>query len=265
MDPSNCEKNYKNEQFAIYEKNTTFMYRPPEMCDTFSNYKVTEKVDIWMLGCIFYTLMYKKHPFFEAQKLTIINTQYFTPEINYPDKLLDFMRLMLTPNPEKRPDIKMVIQIIQNWENINKIDLPKDVLELKAKHLENNRKSNKFNELLSEEEIMSIQKKIKEEEEKKRKKNPYKYKEDNNDINEIFGDFADNTETKINAQQSAPNQSKIIQKQSNQQEGFDPFNNNAILNSNKNNDNNWMIYFGDNSNNNNNSHKSNVPSKNKKR
>jgi AP2-associated kinase len=94
------------------------------MCDTFSNYKVNEKVDIWMLGCILYTLIYKKHPFFEAQKLTIINTQYFTPDTTYSEKIIDFVRLMMTPNPDKRPDIKKVIQIIQNWDTINKIELP---------------------------------------------------------------------------------------------------------------------------------------------
>ncbi len=93
------------------------------MCDQYSKYKVTEKVDIWMLGCILYTLIYKKHPFSEAQKLAIINAHYFTPDTSYQEKLLDFMRLLLTPNPEKRPDIRKVIQIIQNWDNIIKFEL----------------------------------------------------------------------------------------------------------------------------------------------
>jgi AP2-associated kinase len=93
------------------------------MCDHYSKYKVNEKVDIWMLGCILYTLIYKKHPFADAQKLAIINAHYFTPDTSYNEKLLDFMRLLLTPNPEKRPDIRKVIQIIQNWDNINKIEL----------------------------------------------------------------------------------------------------------------------------------------------
>lgn len=99
------------------------MYRPPEMCDQYCKYKVNEKVDIWMLGCILYTLMYKKQPFADAQKLAIINAHYYTPEIQYSEKLLDFMRLMLTPNPEKRPDIKKVIQIVQNWDSISRIEL----------------------------------------------------------------------------------------------------------------------------------------------
>lgn len=93
------------------------------MCDQSCNHKVNEKVDIWMLGCIFYTLIYKRHPFCDAQRLTIINAQYFTPDNNYKEKLMDFMRLLLTPNPDKRPDIRKVIDIIKNWDNINKIEL----------------------------------------------------------------------------------------------------------------------------------------------
>ena len=76
-----------------------------------------------MLGCILYTLIYKKHPFADTQKLAIINAHYYTPEIAYSEKLLDFMRLLLTPNPEKRPDIKKVVQMIQNYSNIIKIEL----------------------------------------------------------------------------------------------------------------------------------------------
>ena len=39
------------------------MYRPPEMLDEYLKYKVDLKVDIWMLGCILYTLCFAKHPF----------------------------------------------------------------------------------------------------------------------------------------------------------------------------------------------------------
>jgi len=65
------------------------MYRPPEMCDMYSKYLVNEKVDIWMLGCIFYSLMYKKQPFQDAQKLSIINAHYYIPDNNtYSEKLV---------------------------------------------------------------------------------------------------------------------------------------------------------------------------------
>jgi len=39
------------------------MYRPPEMADLFLRYDVGEKADIWMLGCVLYTLCFFIHPF----------------------------------------------------------------------------------------------------------------------------------------------------------------------------------------------------------
>ena len=36
-----------------------------------------------MLGCILYTMCFAKHPFFEAQKLAIINAHYFIPEEDF--------------------------------------------------------------------------------------------------------------------------------------------------------------------------------------
>lgn len=48
------------------------MYRPPEMCDVLLNYNVNTKVDLWMLGCILYTMVFLKHPFAEMSKIPII-------------------------------------------------------------------------------------------------------------------------------------------------------------------------------------------------
>ncbi len=42
------------------------MYRPPEMCDPYLQYCVSTKVDVWMLGCVLYTLCFFKHPFAES-------------------------------------------------------------------------------------------------------------------------------------------------------------------------------------------------------
>jgi AP2-associated kinase len=125
LDPRKEDKVVIMDSFSKFEKVTTSMYRPPEMCDQYSKYLVNEKVDVWMLGCIFYALMYKKHPFLEAQKLSIINAHYYIPDdINYPEKLVDFCRLMLTPNPQYRPTIKDILNYIQHWDSINTIALP---------------------------------------------------------------------------------------------------------------------------------------------
>lgn len=55
------------------------MYRAPEMLDTWSNYEVGTKVDVWSLGCILYVLCFQKHPFDDSAKLRIINGNYTIP------------------------------------------------------------------------------------------------------------------------------------------------------------------------------------------
>jgi AP2-associated kinase len=55
LEVSRCEEEF--------EKNTTMMYRPPEMSDIYQKYEVNEKVDIWMLGCVLYNICYYEHPF----------------------------------------------------------------------------------------------------------------------------------------------------------------------------------------------------------
>ena len=69
------------QQYEIFDKNTTLMYRPPEMHDRYLKYDVDFKADMWMLGCILFVLCFAKHPFQEAQTLAIINGQYFMPKI----------------------------------------------------------------------------------------------------------------------------------------------------------------------------------------
>lgn len=52
-----------DQAFEDFERFTTMMYRPPEMIDKYMKWNVTTKVDIWMLGCVAYTLCYALHPF----------------------------------------------------------------------------------------------------------------------------------------------------------------------------------------------------------
>ncbi len=115
------------------------MYRPPEMIDQYLKYPVSVKSDIWMLGCILYTLCFAKHPFFEAQKLAIINAHYYIPEEDFDritTKMRDFIRVMLTPDPRKRPDINKLISIVDDWDELDAIPLNDDAFQIKAKHHE---------------------------------------------------------------------------------------------------------------------------------
>ena len=47
-----------DETFESYEKYTTMMYRPPEMIDKYKRFNVSSKADIWMIGCVAFTLCY---------------------------------------------------------------------------------------------------------------------------------------------------------------------------------------------------------------
>lgn len=43
------------------------------------------------------------------------------------------MRLMLTPDPRKRPDINKIISILENWDEIDDIPLNDDAFKIKSK------------------------------------------------------------------------------------------------------------------------------------
>ena len=67
LDYTSSSKQEISKQMEQFEKYTTLMYRPPEMIDQYLKYKVDLQVDIWMLGCVLFTLCFAKHPFQEAQ------------------------------------------------------------------------------------------------------------------------------------------------------------------------------------------------------
>lgn len=60
-------------------KQTTPMYRAPEMLDLYSNQRIDTRVDIWALGCVLYVLCFNRHPFEDGAKLRIINGKYTIP------------------------------------------------------------------------------------------------------------------------------------------------------------------------------------------
>lgn len=85
------------------QRNTTPMYRAPEMIDLYSNYPITIKADIWALGCVLYYLCFMTHPFEDSAKLKIMNANYTIPESD--TVFTDFHHLiksMLKVNPDDR-------------------------------------------------------------------------------------------------------------------------------------------------------------------
>ena len=94
---------------------TTPMYRPPEMVDPYLKYEVGFKVDVWMVGCVIYTLAYFIHPFVDSNAIGIANGVYRFPsypaetEYQVSDKIKDLIRNLLTPNPQYRPSVDQAI------------------------------------------------------------------------------------------------------------------------------------------------------------
>ena len=165
FDPNIEDAIVKAEMFDSFERNSTFNYRPPEMCDQYSNYIVNEKVDIWSMGCVIYAVMFKAHPFQDAKKLQIISAQYEMPHKiakQYSSKLLDLVRFMLTPNPSLRPSAKDIMNIVKNWENGKDIELCEEVQEIKRKQTQEVTVGNVV--MMSPEEIEKAQQRLREKE-----------------------------------------------------------------------------------------------------
>lgn len=111
------------------QKNTTPMYRAPEMIDLYSNYPVTAKADVWALGCILYYMCYMEHPFADGAKLRILNAKYTTPD--NPRDVSDLQPLIdsiLQVDPNQRPTVDDILYELQSVASARNIDLMSPVL-----------------------------------------------------------------------------------------------------------------------------------------
>ncbi|KAM3725765.1 Serine/threonine-protein kinase [Dirofilaria immitis] len=87
---------------------TTLAYRAPEMIDIYSGKCIGTKIDIWALGVMLYRLCYFSLPFGESS-LAIQNCSYnFPAEPNYPEEIRTIIKVLLDPDPVRRPDIYQV-------------------------------------------------------------------------------------------------------------------------------------------------------------
>lgn len=65
------------------------------MTDLYLKYEINEKVDIWMLGCILYTMCFYNPPFQESSKLAIVEASYIIPKDN---RVFNFNKLVFKKN-----------------------------------------------------------------------------------------------------------------------------------------------------------------------
>ncbi|CAM9309952.1 unnamed protein product, partial [Hapterophycus canaliculatus] len=93
----------------VVEKTTTQMYRAPEMVDLYLERQLTEKVDVWALGCVLYAMCYLKNPFQDAGNLGILNARIRIPDDSeFTSGLVDLIRRCLTASPTHRPSASEV-------------------------------------------------------------------------------------------------------------------------------------------------------------
>jgi len=76
----------KNSAEEIIAKECTPAYRAPEMVDLYIRDILTEKTDIWALGCIFYAICFLCHPFQDTGSLAIINGKFTFPSTSSTDE-----------------------------------------------------------------------------------------------------------------------------------------------------------------------------------
>ncbi|KAL6634655.1 hypothetical protein ACP70R_027326 [Stipagrostis hirtigluma subsp. patula] len=115
----------KPEEMGIEEdvirKHTTPAYRAPEMWDLYRREVISEKVDIWALGCLLYRICYFKSAFDGESKLQVLNGNYRIPEQpKYSSAITGLIRDMLEASPNARPDITQARALI-DWPFISMI------------------------------------------------------------------------------------------------------------------------------------------------
>jgi AP2-associated kinase len=96
------ERNKAEESIA---KETTQMYRAPEMVDLYMRNQLTEKTDIWALGCVFFALSFLKHPFQDAGSLGILAGKYTIPAHSSISEDATIVLKRMLDIPEARPTI----------------------------------------------------------------------------------------------------------------------------------------------------------------
>ncbi|XP_076793862.1 cyclin-G-associated kinase isoform X5 [Arvicanthis niloticus] len=112
-------------------RNTTPMYRTPEIVDLYSNFPIGEKQDIWALGCILYLLCFRQHPFEDGAKLRIVNGKYSIPvnDTRY-TVFHELIRAMLKVNPEERLSIAEVVRQLQEIAAARNVNPKAPITEL---------------------------------------------------------------------------------------------------------------------------------------
>ncbi|ODV58082.1 putative serine/threonine protein kinase ENV7 [Ascoidea rubescens DSM 1968] len=95
----------------------TLPYRAPELLDVSSNCFITEKTDIWSLGCLLFAILFGTSPFEKEEaesgasmSLAISSGSYSIPNNNsYSKDIIELIKSCLNVEATSRPDIEEVL------------------------------------------------------------------------------------------------------------------------------------------------------------
>lgn len=129
MDFGSAEKarrQVKTRQQALGEqekaaKYSTMTYRAPELFEVEVGQNISEKVDIWSLGCLLYALAYGSSPFESSvtehggsTALAVMNGKFTFPRNDpYSAEFRALISKLLITDPKFRPDIDQVIELVE--------------------------------------------------------------------------------------------------------------------------------------------------------
>ncbi|CAI7860798.1 unnamed protein product [Closterium sp. NIES-53] len=100
----------------VIRRNTTPAYRAPELWDLYQKEMLSEKVDIWALGCLLYRMAYFRSAFDGESKLQVLNGRYSIPDMpRYSPAVPALIRDLLAMQPHCRPDV------LQVWRRVNEL------------------------------------------------------------------------------------------------------------------------------------------------
>lgn len=103
---------------------STLPYRAPELFDCQVDDVISNKTDIWSLGCILYSLVYLEGPFDQhwlkgdSVHLAIQSLNFDKQKFsNYSNEIADIISDCIYPDPEFRPDAKSIIERTKALQN----------------------------------------------------------------------------------------------------------------------------------------------------
>ena len=148
--------------FAVSRVGTPY-YMSPEQID---DIKYNEKSDIWSLGCFLYELT-TLHPPFEAKTPLNLANKIKSGLVDcipgfYSQKLCEIIKLLMSVDPNKRPNIKEIVSIPEINLRIKEKKIKENLKKLKK--IENELKIREINTKEKEEELLIKEKYLNERE-----------------------------------------------------------------------------------------------------